>query len=61
MANFLDRNERFHIFSKSPVSSDQGVAQAVNKSGHTVTTSDIWIDDIPWITEASDNDLASNT
>jgi hypothetical protein len=25
----------------------------VNKSGHTVTTSEIWSDDIPWFTEVS--------
>jgi hypothetical protein len=25
----------------------------VNKSGHTVTSSEIWTDDIPWFTEVS--------
>lgn len=54
MANYLTKNESFHIFSKSPVLSDMAVSQAVNKSGHTVSVSDLWSDDIPWFTEVAD-------
>jgi hypothetical protein len=53
MANYLTQNERFHIFSKSPIDTKTTINQAVNKSGHTVTLSDIWADDIPWFTEVS--------
>lgn len=54
MANYLDKNEKFHIFSKSPVLSSMAVSQAVNKSGHTVSTNDVWADDVPWFTEVAD-------
>ena len=54
MAHYLTNNEKFHIFSKSPVLSSMAVSQAVNKSGHTVSTNDIWADDIPWFTEVAD-------
>jgi hypothetical protein len=68
--SFTNLNEKFHIFSKSPVRSGQLLGSARNKSGHTVTSSDIWSEDIPamfyaYTTEqrtsfaniASDNDL----
>lgn len=58
MANYLTKNESFHIFSKSPVLSDMAVSQAVNKSGHTVSVSDVWSDDIPWFTEVADEEEA---
>lgn len=45
--NFTNLNEIFHIFSKSPVANGQTLATARNKSGHTVTTSDVWAEDIP--------------
>lgn len=70
MSNFTNLNEIFHIFSKSPVADGQTLAKARNKSGHTVTTSDIWAEDIPaffsaptqshienFATIAKDNDL----
>ena len=47
MSNFTKLNEIFHIFSKTPVADGQTLASARNKSGHTVTTSDIWAEDIP--------------
>lgn len=59
MANYLHKNEKFHIFSKSPVSSDIEVSQAVNKSGHTVSISDVWADSIPWFTEVSDKSIGA--
>lgn len=58
MANYLTKNESFHIFSKSPVLSDMAVSQAVNKSGHTVSVSDVWSDDIPWFTEVTNEEEA---
>lgn len=58
MANYLTKNESFHIFSKSPVLSDMAVSQAVNKSGHTVSVSDLWSDDIPWFTEVASKEEA---
>ena len=48
MAQFLTSNEKFHVFSKSPVTGSQALSQAVNKSGHTTTTSDVWAQEIPW-------------
>lgn len=45
--SFTNLNEQFHIFSKSPVRAGQTLGSARNKSGHTVTTSDIWAEDIP--------------
>lgn len=70
MSNFTNLNEIFHIFSKTPVADGQTLASARNKSGHTVTTSDVWAEDIPaffWAptqsyidnfkTIAKDNDL----
>lgn len=58
MTNYLTKNESFHIFSKSPVLSDMAVSQAVNKSGHTVSVSDLWSDDIPWFTEVAEEEEA---
>lgn len=54
MSHYLTNNEKFHIFSKSPVLSSMAVSQAVNKSGHTVSTNDVWADDVPWFTEVAD-------
>jgi hypothetical protein len=48
MANYIASNEKFHVFSKAPITSTQALAQSVNKSGHTTTTSDVWSQDIPW-------------
>lgn len=63
MANeiFLTNNEKFHVFSKSPITPSMGLAQAVNKSGHTTTTSDIWSQDIPWFFSADDQATALTT
>ena len=68
--SFTNLNEQFHIFSKSPVRAGQTLGSARNKSGHTVTASDIWVEDIPaffyayttnqrnnFTNIASDNDL----
>ena len=45
--SFTNLNEQFHIFSKSPVRTGQTLGSARNKSGHTVTSADVWTDDIP--------------
>ena len=60
MANeiFLTSNEKFHVFSKSPITPSMGLAQAVNKSGHTTTTADVWSQDIPWFFSADDQATA---
>ena len=60
MANeiFLTKNEKFHVFSKSPITPTMGLGQAVNKSGHTTTTSDVWSQDIPWFFSADDQATA---
>lgn len=60
MANeiFLTSNEKFHVFSKSPITPSMGLAQAVNKSGHTTTTADVWSQDIPWFFSADDKATA---
>lgn len=47
MANFTNLNQAYHIFSKSPVADEQTLQNVRNKSGHTVTTSEIWADEIP--------------
>lgn len=57
MAHFIDLNERFHVFSKSPVAAGQTLAGVRNKSGHTVTTSDIWGEDIPGFFKAYTADM----
>ena len=38
----------FHSFSKLPVDNDLKLNNAINKSGHTVTSSAVWADDIPY-------------
>lgn len=58
--SFTNLNELFHIFSKSPVRSGQILGSARNKSGHTITASDVWAEDIPamfyaYTTQQKDN------
>lgn len=38
----------FHSFSKTPVQGSTSLGNAINKSGHTVTTSEVWAQDIPY-------------
>lgn len=38
----------FHSFSKLPVDNDLKLNNAINKSGHTVTSSEVWANDIPY-------------
>lgn len=40
-------NEQFHVFSKSPASVATALGDASNRSGHTVTASDVWGQEIP--------------
>jgi hypothetical protein len=47
MANLLDKNQLFHFLSKSPVGLDTTLDAARNKSGHTLTTDDIFGEEIP--------------
>lgn len=48
MATYIDNIVKFHTFSKSPVHGTLGLGDAVNPSGHTVTSSQVRTDDIPW-------------
>lgn len=47
MANLLDTNQLFHFLSKSPVGLETTLNAARNKSGHTLTTDDIFGEEIP--------------
>lgn len=57
MANIFDKdtastdnhllNEQFHAFSKSPSSPVSTLGGASNRSGHTVSASDVWAEKIP--------------
>ena len=38
----------FHTFSKTPVSANITLGNAINKAGHTVTGSEVWTDEIPY-------------
>ena len=58
---FLNNNQKFHVFSKSPITPSQGLSQVVNKSGHTTTTADVWAQDIPWFFKADNKDVALST
>lgn len=41
---FIANRNLYHTFSRIAIQEGQGVAAAVNKTGHTVTTNDIWTD-----------------
>lgn len=41
---FTENRNLFHTFSRVAIQEGQGVAAAVNKTGHTVTTNDVWSD-----------------
>ena len=42
--NFKENRNLYHTFSRVAIQEGQGVAAAVNKTGHTVTTKDVWAD-----------------
>ena len=44
---FIDNIVKFHTFSKSTVRNDLTLGEAVNPSGHTVTSTQVRTDDIP--------------
>lgn len=44
---FIDTFAKYHTLSKYPVDESTSLANVRNKSGHTVTTSDIWSSEIP--------------
>lgn len=50
---FIGNRTLYHTFSRVAIQEGQGVAAAVNKTGHTVTTNDVWtdIDKLPKNTE----------
>lgn len=41
---FIGNRNLYHTFSRVAIQEGQGVAAAVNKTGHTVTTNDVWSD-----------------
>lgn len=43
-ALFESNRNLYHTFSRVAIQEGQGVAAAVNKTGHTVTTNDVWAD-----------------
>jgi hypothetical protein len=47
MANLVDINQLYHFLSKSPVGLDTTLSKVRNKSGHTLTTDDIFGEEIP--------------
>ena len=47
-------NEQFHVFSKSPSSAATSLGSASNRSGHTVTATDVWAEEIPTFYEVPD-------
>jgi hypothetical protein len=47
MANLVDINQLYHFLSKSPVNVDTTLSKVRNKSGHTLTTDDIFGEEIP--------------
>lgn len=54
MATFISDNQKFHIFSKSPVRANMELFQATNKSGHTIISEEVRTDDIPWFINVPD-------
>ena len=54
MANFTENNLLYHIFSKSPVSDTTTLGQSLNKSGHTLTTDDIFGEELPAFYDVAD-------
>lgn len=56
MASYLSKNQEFHIFSKSPIRGNMALAEAVNKSGHTILSSEVRADDIPWFVKVPNVD-----
>lgn len=45
--NYLQQQERFHLYSKLPVRDGQTLGVAANKAGHTIATDDVWAEEIP--------------
>ena len=43
-SQFTENRNLYHTFSRVAIQEGQGVAAAVNKTGHTVTTNDVWSD-----------------
>lgn len=41
---FIANRNLYHTFSRIAIQEGQSIAAAVNKTGHTVTTNDIWTD-----------------
>lgn len=57
---FIDTFARYHTLSKYPVDENTSLANVRNKSGHTVTTSDIWASEIPAFFVVYDDDTRNS-
>ena len=55
---FIDDIVKFHSFSKSTVRTGLTLGEAVNPSGHTVTSKQVRTDDIPWFVNSFQGDEA---
>lgn len=55
---FIDDIVKFHSFSKSTVRTGLTLGEAVNPSGHTVTSKQVRSDDIPWFVNSFQGDEA---
>lgn len=57
---FIDTFAKYHTLSKYPVDENTSLANVRNKSGHTVTTSDIWASEIPAFFVVYDDDTRNS-
>lgn len=53
---YIDEIVKFHSFSKSTVRTGLTLGEAVNPSGHTVTSKQVRTDDIPWFVNSFQGD-----
>ena len=58
MAINIDNNKLslFHSFSKTPVSANISLGNAINKSGHTVSSTEVWGEEIPFFGQQANAD-----
>ena len=56
---YIDEIVKFHSFSKSTVRTGLTLGEAVNPSGHTVTSKQVRTDDIPWFVNSFQGDEAA--
>lgn len=57
---FIDTFAKYHTLSKYPVDENTSLANVRNKSGHTVTTGEIWSSEIPAFFVVYDDDTRNS-